>query len=130
MRPFWGPALRLCFAFSALNALGVAIAGTSCSSLGGNSSCGDGTYNCTHSAEVSGDCNSGLTLTVTYKTVCNLPLPPGGTLEVKNVATRLKTETLAVTNRCGCSLTPSLSRTWGDICDEGACCSCFDLTCN
>ncbi len=100
-------------------------AGTSCPNLGGNSGCGD-YYNCKHSASVV--CNGALTATVTYTTTCRDP--HGGTYETTTSQNVLQTSSESITNACNCRLTPSLSQTWGAICNEGVCCACFDLICN
>lgn len=99
---------------------------TYCDSISANSGCGDG-FNCVHSASV--DCPPGSIATVTYDTTCDMPPPQGGTASTTTVAARLKTENTPVTNRCNCKLLPSLGRTWGQICDEGDCCACFETSC-
>ncbi len=96
---------------------------THCDQLGGSTSCAPG-FNCVHSASVK--CG-GLIATVTYETKCNLP--GGGSVTESKVQAFLKTETTSITNRCDCDLSPSLGRTWGEICCEGDCCECFDLNC-
>ena len=101
---------------------------TTCSQLSGSASCGSGTFNCVHSASV--DCGEGLFVAeVTYTTVCQRSVPPGGTYESTTVASRLKATSDMVKNRCQCELSPSGGRTWGQICDLGDCCTCFELIC-
>lgn len=80
-----------------------------------------------HSATV--ECGSPVA-TVTYDTTCEMPPPQGGTASTTKVVTDFKTETVAVTNRCNCLLTPSLGRTRGEISCDGDFCGSLDLTCN
>ncbi len=99
-------------------------AGVWCDALGGSNGC-HGATDCVHSVSV--DEVSTLTVNVYYTTTCTNSA--GQPTETTTVETQAKTATTSVTNRCNCVLTPSLGRTWGQILNEGECCSCFDLTC-